>query len=98
MDMFLLENFILSVKKYKDKLYYPIMNTLSDKRLNKGFACAEAAITLPLVIMLVITIIFTVVRISEHNEPIKEYTLTQKIKKADSIQRKADIIFETIFE
>lgn len=74
------------------------MSTLKENKYNKGFACAEAAITLPLIIMLVITIMFTVVRISANDERIEEYVLTQKIKKSDSMKRKADIVFESIFE
>jgi len=64
----------------------------------RGYACTEAAIALPFIILLTIVVIFSITSISSNYEKIEEYTLTEDISKADSIKRKADIFFEAFWE
>ncbi len=74
------------------------MNNLPGKKEKKGSSTAEASIALPLLLILVITIIFCVVRISSARIEDSRYDLTSKIKEYDSMKRKADLVLETLFE
>ncbi|NLV33395.1 MAG: hypothetical protein GXY21_02525 [Clostridiaceae bacterium] len=68
------------------------------KKKKRGSAAAEASIALPLVLILVISIVFYVVKISSREIDCKVYDLTSKIRVSDSIERKAEMVFETLFE
>ncbi|MFA5340491.1 MAG: hypothetical protein WC332_01820 [Clostridia bacterium] len=74
------------------------MSRLIAKANKKGNATAEASIVLPLILMLVISIIFYVIKISTVEIESCRYDLTEKIKAYDSIERKADMVFETLFK
>ncbi|HQO68926.1 MAG: hypothetical protein KA982_05865 [Clostridia bacterium] len=74
------------------------MKCFDFKKKKKGSAAAEASIAFPVVLILVISIVFYVVKISSREIDCKVYDLTSKIRVSDSIERKAEMVFETLFE